>query len=187
VNVVKTNLQDCVIIEPKVFSDPRGFFLETFQAARYATEAGIKMPFVQDNHSRSIKGVLRGFHYQLNYPQGKLVRCVSGAVFDVAVDLRDGSPTFGQAAWVILSDDNQKQFWVPPGFAHGFCVLSDVADFEYKTTNYYHPEDEYALLWSDSSLGIPWPIEHPIVSDKDVKAPLLSSIPKDKLPKLIST
>lgn len=182
--IIQTNIHDCIIIEPKVHQDQRGFFLETFQLERYATTAGINIPFVQDNHSRSAKGVLRGFHYQLNYPQGKLVRCVKGEVFDVAVDLREGSSTFGQAAWTILSEDNQKQFWVPPGFAHGFCVLSDIADFEYKTTNYYHPEDEYSFLWSDSSLNIPWPIKDPVVSDKDFNAPLLSSIPKDKLPKL---
>ena len=128
--VVQTKLKDCVVIEPKVFGDERGFFLETFQLSRYAEEAGITLPFVQDNHSRSSKGVLRGLHFQKKKPQGKLVRVVKGEVYDVAVDVRPGSNTFGQWEGVILSEENKKQFWVPPGFAHGFVVLSDVADFE---------------------------------------------------------
>ncbi len=135
--VIKTKLKDCVIIEPKVFGDERGFFLETFEAKRYADLAGITSPFVQDNHSRSAKSVLRGLHFQKNKPQGKLVRVVKGEVYDVAVDIRQGSPAFGQWEGIILSEENKTQLWVPPGFAHGFVVLSDTADFEYKCTDYY--------------------------------------------------
>jgi dTDP-4-dehydrorhamnose 3,5-epimerase len=162
-----------VIIEPKVFGDERGFFLETFQAERYATLAGINTPFVQDNHSRSSKGVLRGMHFQKEKPQGKLVRVVSGEVFDVAVDLRKGSCTFGQFASVVLSAENKLQFWVPPGFAHGFVVLSDIADFEYKCTDYYDPSDEGSVLWNDSDIQIPWPIDNPSLSEKDANAKTL--------------
>jgi dTDP-4-dehydrorhamnose 3,5-epimerase len=170
VNVVKTKLHGCIIIEPKVFGDERGFFLETFQTERYAALAGITLPFVQDNYSRSSKAVLRGLHYQKTKPQGKLVRVVRGEVYDVAVDIRQGSPSFGQWEGVILSEENKKQFWVPPGFAHGFLVLSDVADFEYKCTDYYDPSDECGVLWNDPDLDIPWPIAKPILSDKDVSA-----------------
>ncbi|MEC8082296.1 MAG: dTDP-4-dehydrorhamnose 3,5-epimerase [Pseudomonadota bacterium] len=167
-NVIKTNIPDVVIIEPKVFGDERGFFLETFQAERYRELAGIELPFVQDNHSRSSKGVLRGLHFQKSKPQGKLVRVVRGEVFDVAVDIRKDSPTYGQWAGVLLSEDNKRQFWVPPGLAHGFVVLSDVADFEYKCTDYYDPSDEGCLIWNDPSVGIEWPqgIE-PKLSAKD--------------------
>ena len=169
-NVVKTKLHDCVIIEPKVFGDERGFFLETFQSERYAELAGITLPFVQDNHSRSSKAVLRGLHYQKTKPQGKLVRVVRGEVYDVAVDIRQGSSTFGQWEGVILSEENKRQFWVPPGFAHGFLVLSDTADFEYKCTEYYDASDEGSVLWNDPNLDIPWPIVTPILSDKDASA-----------------
>jgi len=169
-NVIKTKLQDCVIIEPKVFGDERGFFLETFQAERYADLAGIVLPFVQDNHSRSSKAVLRGLHFQKTKPQGKLVRVVRGKVYDVAVDMRQDSPTFGQWEAAILSEENKRQFWVPPGFAHGFVVLSDTADFEYKCTNYYNPSDEGSILWNDPDLDIPWPIDSPKLSDKDASA-----------------
>jgi dTDP-4-dehydrorhamnose 3,5-epimerase len=169
-NVIKTKLNDCVIIEPKVFGDERGFFLETFQAERYSALAGITLPFVQDNHSRSSKAVLRGLHYQKTNPQGKLVRVVRGKVYDVAVDIRKGSATFGEWEGVILSEDNKKQFWVPPGFAHGFVVLSDTADFEYKCTDYYDPSDEGSILWSDPDLNIPWPIANPVLSSKDESA-----------------
>lgn len=168
--VIKTKLDDCIIIEPKVFGDERGFFLETFQAERYAIEAGITLPFVQDNHSRSSKGVLRGLHFQKTKPQGKLVRVVRGKVYDVAVDIRKGSSTYGQWEGLILSEENKNQFWVPPGFAHGFVVLSDTADFEYKCTDYYDPSDEGCILWNDSDLGISWPIDNPILSNKDVSA-----------------
>ena len=165
-----SKLKGCVIIEPRVFGDDRGFFLETFQAARYKQEAGIDLPFVQDNHSRSARGVLRGLHFQKTKPQGKLVRVVSGEVYDVAVDIRKGSGTFGEWEGVILSEDNKKQFWVPPGFAHGFVVLSDTADFEYKCTDYYDPSDEGSILWSDPDLDIPWPIANPVLSTKDESA-----------------
>ena len=172
-NVVKTKLHDCVVIEPKVFGDDRGFFLETFQTQRYAELVGITLPFVQDNHSRSSKAVLRGLHYQKTKPQGKLVRVVRGEVYDVAVDIRQGSPTFGQWEGVILSEENKTQFWVPPGFAHGFLVLSDTADFEYKCTDYYYPSDEGSIMWDDPDLNISWPIKYPKLSDKDSKAPRL--------------
>lgn len=167
-NVIKTNIDGVVIIEPKVFGDERGFFLETFQAERYKELAGIDFPFVQDNHSRSGKNVLRGLHFQRTKPQGKLVRVVRGEVFDVAVDIRRDSPTYGLWAGVILSEENKRQFWVPPGLAHGFVVLSDVADFEYKCTDYYDPADEGCLMWDDPTVDIEWPegIE-PILSAKD--------------------
>jgi dTDP-4-dehydrorhamnose 3,5-epimerase len=171
--VRKTKLQDCVIIEPKVFGDERGFFLETFQSSRYAELAGINLPFVQDNHSRSSKGVLRGLHFQKTKPQGKLVRVVRGEVYDVAVDIRRDSKTFGQWEGVVLSEENKWQFWVPPGFAHGFVVISETADFEYKCTEYYDPSDEGSILWSDPGLGISWPIDAPVLSAKDASAPAL--------------
>ena len=165
-----TKLKGCVIIEPHVFGDERGFFLETFQAVRYEQEAGIDLPFFQDNHSRSARGVLRGLHFQKTKPQGKLVRVVRGEVYDVAVDIRKGSATFGEWEGIILSEDNKKQVWVPPGFAHGFIVLSETADFEYKCTDYYDPNDEGCILWNDPDLGIPWPVATPVLSTKDENA-----------------
>ncbi len=178
--VFKTSLPGVVIIEPKVFGDERGFFLETFQADRYRELAGIDLPFVQDNHSRSAKGVLRGLHFQKTKPQGKLVRVVRGEVFDVAVDVRSGSSTFGQWEGVVLSEENKRQFWVPPGFAHGFVVLSDVADFEYKCTDYYDPNDEGSLAWNDPDVGITWPLDKldvsPQLSAKDMEAGSLASL-----------
>lgn len=174
--VINTKLQGCVVIEPKVFGDKRGFFLEAFNVERYADLLGLTDPFVQDNHSHSNRGVLRGLHLQRNNPQGKLVRVVRGAVFDVAVDLRAGSQTYGQWESVILSEENKKQFWVPPGFAHGFQVLCDSTDFEYKCTTYYDPSDEIAIKWSDPDLKIPWPIDTPTLSDKDAKAPAMKDI-----------
>lgn len=177
-NVIKTKLEDCIIIEPEVFGDERGFFLETFQVDRYADLAGITLPFVQDNHSRSSKGVLRGLHFQQTKPQGKLVRVVRGEVYDVAADIRLGSPTYGQWEAVILSEENKTQLWVPPGFAHGFVVLSETADFEYKCTDFYDPSDEGSLLWNDPSLNIAWPIDNPRLSDKDANAPLLADLHK---------
>jgi dTDP-4-dehydrorhamnose 3,5-epimerase len=170
VKVINTKLKDCVIIEPIVFGDDRGFFLEIFQVERYSHLAGINLPFVQDNHSRSSRGVLRGLHFQKTKPQGKLVRVVRGEVYDVALDVRKGSPTFGQWEGVILSEENKKQFWLPPGFAHGFLVLSDTADFEYKCTDYYDPSDEGCVLWNDPDLDIPWPLADPILSSKDASA-----------------
>ena len=169
-NILKTSLCDCVVIEPVVFDDERGFFLETFNGARYAELANIVLPFVQDNHSRSSKNVLRGLHFQKNKPQGKLVRVVSGSVFDVAVDIRKDSTTFGCWEGVVLSENNKKQFWIPPGFAHGFVVLSDFADFEYKCTDYYDPSDEGCISWCDPDLDINWPVETPILSNKDLYA-----------------
>ena len=174
--VIKTKLRDCVIIEPNVFSDERGFFFETFQVERYDDLAGIRAPFVQDNYSRSSAGVLRGLHFQKTKPQGKLVRVVMGKVYDVVVDIRKDSPTFGQWEGSMLSEKNKRQLWVPPGFAHGFVVMSDVADFEYKCTEYYDPSDEHSILWNDPDLSILWPIDNPILSAKDANAARLIDI-----------
>jgi dTDP-4-dehydrorhamnose 3,5-epimerase len=173
--VTETKLPGVKIIEPNVFDDQRGFFKETFQVERYA-EAGIDLPFVQDNQSRSQKGVLRGLHLQKTRPQGKLVSCPQGAVFDVAVDVDPRSPTFGDYVGLELSEENHKQLWIPPGYAHGFCVLSDMADFHYKCTDLYFPEDEAGLLWNDPDVRIDWPVEHPTLSDKDQKLPTLAQI-----------
>ena len=174
--VLTTPINDVKIIEPKVFGDERGFFLETFQAERYQELVGIALPFVQDNHSRSTKGVLRGLHFQKTRPQGKLVRVVKGEVFDVAVDIRKDSPTYGTWAGAILSEENKHQFWVPPGLAHGFVVLSDIADFEYKCTDYYDPSDEGCLMWNDPTINIDWPIGAPLLSAKDQSGLLLSEL-----------
>jgi len=176
VKVINTKLKDCVIIEPKVFSDDRGFFMEIFQVDRYSQLADINISFVQDNYSRSKRGVLRGLHFQKTKPQGKLVRVARGEVYDVALDIRKGSPTFGQWEGVILSEENKRQFWIPPGFAHGFLVISDFADFEYKCTDYYDPSDEGTILWNDPDLDIPWPIVDPILSKKDASAEHLVDI-----------
>ncbi len=175
-NVIKTALPGVVIIEPRVFGDHRGFFLETFSASRYREEAGIELEFVQDNHSRSQKGVLRGLHFQKTKPQGKLVSVSRGAVFDVAVDINPQSDTFGQYVGVELTDENHRQLYVPPGYAHGFCVLSEVADFTYKCTDYYHPEDEGGLAWDCSEVAIDWPLENPQLSEKDTLYPGLSEL-----------
>jgi dTDP-4-dehydrorhamnose 3,5-epimerase len=165
--VTATALPDVLVVEPKVFGDPRGFFLESWNAKAFA-EAGIAVTFVQDNHSRSPRGVLRGLHYQIRQPQGKLVRVVAGEVFDVAVDLRRASPTFGRWVGERLSADNKRMVWIPPGFAHGFLVLSESADFLYKTTDYYAPEHERVLAWNDPELGIKWPLAGtPTLSARD--------------------
>jgi len=165
--VSATDLAGVTLIEPKVFGDDRGFFMESWNARTFAA-AGIDAAFVQDNHSRSRKGVLRGLHYQIEHAQGKLVRCVAGEVFDVVVDLRQGSPTFGRSIGLTLSAQNQRMLWVPPGFAHGFLAMSDLADFLYKTTDYWYPEHERTLLWNDSALGIAWPLSGaPILAAKD--------------------
>lgn len=170
-----TALPEVLVIEPRVFGDDRGFFLESYNRAALREAAGIEQEFVQDNHSRSAHGVLRGLHYQVQQPQGKLVRVVSGAVFDVAVDMRRSSPRCGQWVGVELSADNKKQLWVPPGFAHGFVVLSDSADFLYKTTDYYAPSHERALAWNDRHVNVRWPLDRlrcePVLSAKDVAAP----------------
>lgn len=173
-----------IVIEPKVFGDSRGFFLESFQAQRYR-EIGINVDFVQDNISRSRYGVLRGLHYQLQHPQGKLVTVIRGEVFDVAVDIRHGSPTFGKYFGAILNDQNHKQLYVPPGFAHGFCVLSEYVDFYYKCTDYYYPDDEHGVLWNDRDIGIKWPklTCTPILSSKDMANKYLKSIDIGLLPK----
>lgn len=168
--VISTPLDGCYEVEPRVFEDERGLFYETFHDKRYLELANIRYNFVQDNFSRSKKGVLRGLHFQKTKPQGKLVRVVRGEVFDVAVDIRKDSETFGKHHSVILSEDNKKQFWIPPGFAHGFLVLSELADFEYKCTNYYDPDDEGCIIWNDSSVNINWPNSYPILSPKDLKA-----------------
>ncbi|WP_114971787.1 dTDP-4-dehydrorhamnose 3,5-epimerase [Rhodoferax ferrireducens] len=162
-------IADVLLIEPRVFGDERGFFYESFNQRAFYAATGVKLPFVQDNHSKSAKGVLRGLHYQLHHPQGKLVRVVAGAVFDVAVDIRPDSPTFGQWAGEVLSADNKRQLWVPPGLAHGFLVLSDSAEFLYKTTDYYAPEHERCIAWNDPTLAIQWPEldEPPQLSAKD--------------------
>lgn len=164
--VIKEPLPGLLVIKPRVFEDERGFFLETWQRVRYR-EIGIEEDFVQDNWSRSTKGVLRGLHYQKEHPQGKLVSVRSGKVFDVAVDIRKDSSTYGKWFGRVLSDENHLQMYVPPGFAHGFCVLSDVADFSYKCTDYYNANDEAGIKWDDESLDIKWPINNPRISDKD--------------------
>ncbi len=174
-NIIETVLPGVLIIEPKVFGDHRGFFLESFQVERYR-EAGINLPFVQDNHSRSQRGVLRGLHFQRNRPQGKLVSVSRGAVYDVAVDIDPKSPTCGQFVGVELNDENHRQMWVPPGYAHGFCVLSDVADFQYKCTDLYFPEDEGGLIWNDPDVNISWPVSEPQLSAKDMRNPRLRDL-----------
>ena len=166
--VIPTEIPDVLIIEPQVYGDDRGFFLESFNQKDFREKTGVNTTFVQDNHSMSLKNVLRGLHYQIPNPQGKLVRVVSGSVFDVAVDARQSSPTFGQWVGCVLSAENKRIFWVPEGFAHGFLVLSERAEFLYKTTNYYYPQYEKTILWNDADLGIDWPLEiPPILSPKD--------------------
>lgn len=174
--IIQTHIEDCIIIEPNIFGDDRGFFLETFHEKRYLEEANIKEKFVQDNRSRSTKNVLRGLHFQKTKPQGKLVSVTRGAVFDVAVDLRPNSKTFGESQSIILSEENKLQFYVPPGFAHGFVVLTDLADFQYKCTNYYDPADESGIIWNDSRINIKWPIQNPILSIKDKNLKTLEEI-----------
>lgn len=174
--VLNTKIDGVKIIQPKIFGDERGFFLETFELNRYREMLEIDLNFVQDNHSRSGKNVLRGLHFQKHNPQGKLVRVVRGAVFDVAVDIRPGSDTFGQWEGIILSEENKTQFWIPPGLAHGFAVLTDVADFEYKCTDYYTPKNEGCLLWNDPDVGIEWPDITPILSEKDRDGLLLKNL-----------
>jgi len=172
--VTPTAIPDVLVLEPKVFGDARGFFFESFNARDFAQATGLEVAFVQDNHSKSAKGVLRGLHYQIEHAQGKLVRVVQGEVFDVAVDLRQSSPTFGQWVGERLSADNKKQLWVPLGFAHGFVVLSESAEFLYKTTDYWHPEHERSLLWNDPAIGIDWPLQgQPLLAAKDAAGKLL--------------
>ena len=179
--IIKTELADVKIFEPKVFSDTRGYFLETWQKKKYEA-AGIDLNFVQDNVSASQKGVLRGLHYQYPHPQGKLVQVLAGTVFDVAVDIRLGSETFGKWVSVELSETNHRQLYVPAGFAHGFCVISDKAIFSYKCTDYYDPAAEGGIIWDDSDINIDWPVEKPELSEKDSKYPRLADVPTGKLP-----
>ena len=173
--ILPTEIPAVLLIEPLVFRDPRGFFLETWQRDKYAA-LGIGPDFVQDNHSRSQKGTLRGLHAQRHRPQGKLVRAVQGEIWDVAVDLRIDSPTFGRHVFATLSSDNFRQLWVPPGFAHGFCVLSETAEVEYKCVGLYDRGDEIGLKWDDPALGIPWPITQPLLSEKDRQQPSLEAL-----------
>ena len=177
--VTSTEISELKIIEPELHGDDRGFLFESFSASRYAAEAGIKHDFVQDNHSRSGRHVIRGLHYQLRQPQGKLVRTSLGEVFDVAVDIRRSSSTFGQWVGVLLSAENRRQLWVPPGFAHGYMVLSEVADVLYKATSYYDPKDEHCLAWNDCTVGVEWPLQGqtPILSERDCAGLSLSEIP----------
>lgn len=174
-NVIATPLQGLLVLEPRVFGDERGFFYESYNARQFAEATGVTTNFVQDNHSRSRKGVLRGLHYQIQQAQGKLVRVNDGAVYDVAVDVRKSSPTFGQWFGIVLSAENKLQMWIPPGFAHGFVVTSDNAEFLYKTTDYWAPEHERAIMWNDPAIGIEWPLDvTPMLSHKDQAAAMLA-------------
>jgi dTDP-4-dehydrorhamnose 3,5-epimerase len=177
---IDTDIEDVKIVEVNVFGDERGFFMETFRADEFIAQTGAK-PFVQDNHSKSTKGILRGLHYQQKQTQGKLVRVTSGAVYDVAVDMRESSPTFGKAVGVVLSAENKRQLWVPEGFAHGFYVMTESAEFVYKCTDYYHPESEVSVAWNDAELAIDWPLvdgEQPKLSAKDADAFSFQDAPK---------
>jgi dTDP-4-dehydrorhamnose 3,5-epimerase len=166
--IIPTEIPDVLLVEPTVFGDDRGFFYESFNQRTWEKATGLRTVFVQDNHSRSVKNVLRGLHYQIRHPQGKLVRATAGEVYDVAVDLRRKSPTFGRWVGATLSAGNRRQLWVPEGFAHGFVVLSDIAEFQYKATDYYHPESERVILWDDPDLAIDWPFEgKPVLAKKD--------------------
>jgi dTDP-4-dehydrorhamnose 3,5-epimerase len=174
---IATAIPDVLLIEPKVFGDERGFFYESWNR-RALAELGLDLDFVQDNHSKSQRNVLRGLHYQLQHPQGKLVRVIAGEVYDVAVDLRRSSPTFGKSVGFTLSAENKRMAWIPPGFAHGFCVISESAELLYKTTDFYHPEDENSLLWNDPALGIDWPLQGaPLLAAKDAAGKPLTDIP----------
>ena len=174
-NIIKTVLEDVVIIEPEVFRDNRGFFMETYSRDRYK-EAGVVCDFVQDNLSYSVKGTLRGLHFQIKRPQAKLVQVITGEIFDVAVDIRPGSSTFGKWTGVYLSEKNKRQLFIPEGFAHGFCVISETAHFLYKCSNFYFQHDEGGIIWSDPDIGIDWPVKDPIVSEKDKQLPHLFEI-----------
>ncbi len=177
----ETSLPGVFMIEPMVFEDDRGFFMETYHMGKYS-EAGIDRPFVQDNLSHSKRFTLRGLHYQLNHPQGKLVYVITGEILDIAVDIRRGSPTFGRWTETVLSAENRRQLYVPEDFAHGFCVLSETADVMYKCTDLYAPGDDHGILWSDPTLDIEWPVENPILSEKDGKNPALKDVPESLLP-----
>ena len=174
-NIVSTELPEVLLVEPAVYRDSRGYFMETYHAKKFR-EQGLPEHFVQDNHSRSVQGVLRGLHYQLKHPQGKLVRVVNGEVFDVAVDIRKGSPNFGRWVGVVISAENHRQMYIPPGFAHGYCTISETADFLYKCTEQYAPGDEYGIMWSDPEIGIKWPSMEYLLSEKDIANPLLGEL-----------
>ena len=178
---IETSLPGCIVIEPQVFGDSRGFFYESYNEAKYR-DAGIDRKFVQSNVSRSARGVLRGLHYQWPRPQGKLVSVLEGEVYDVAVDIRRGSPTFGQWAGVMLTAENHRHFWIPEGFAHGFCVVSDYATFSYQCTDLYDAKADGGVRWDDPAIGIDWPVTEPLLSDKDMKAPLLVDVMPGRLP-----
>ena len=180
--VTPTHIPDLLILEPKVFGDARGVFFESFNQQDFNQATGLNVQFVQDNHSRSAQGVLRGLHFQVQRPQGKLVRVVQGAVFDVAVDIRRGSPTFGQSVGVVLSAENKRQFWIPEGFAHGFVVLSERATFHYLVTAPYVRAADANLRWNDAAFGIDWPVSEPLLSPKDAVAPFLADVAEDRLP-----
>ncbi len=181
VKFTKTSIPGVLLVEPDVFKDDRGFFMETYHQKKYAKE-GIGKVFVQDNYSYSQKGVIRGLHYQLRHPQEKLVYAITGEIFDVAVDIRHGSSTFGKWVGSILSAENKRQIFMPEGFAHGFCVLSETANVLYKCTDFYSPGDEFGILWSDTSINIDWPVEEPILSSKDSQNPGLKDVSRDLLP-----
>ena len=176
--MITSKLDGILIIEPKVFGDNRGFFMESYNHAKFA-EIGIDLTFVQDNHSRSARGVVRGLHYQINPGQDKLVRVIRGSVFDVVVDIRRKSPTFGRWEGFYLSEENRKQVFVPKGFAHGFCVTSEMAEFEYKCSEYYSPQDERGIIWNDPEIGVKWPVAEPILSQRDLKLPRFRDIAAD--------
>jgi len=179
--IIATSIEDVLIVKPDVFKDRRGFFLETYHSSRYRA-SGIDREFVQDNLSFSSKGTLRGLHFQKTQPQAKLVQVIQGEIFDVAVDIRPKAPSFGKWVGVTLSDQNKHQVFIPEGFAHGFCVISDTALFSYKCSNFYTPSDEGGILWSDPGIGIQWPFQNPIVSDKDQKYPALKELSPDDFP-----
>ncbi|MGA9176149.1 MAG: dTDP-4-dehydrorhamnose 3,5-epimerase [Desulfobacterales bacterium] len=179
--IITTSIEGILIIEPKTFKDNRGFFMETYNQKRYNT-SGINPTFVQDNLSYSLKNTLRGLHFQIKHPQAKLIQVISGEIFDVAVDLRSGSATFGKWTGIHLSDENKRQMYIPKGFAHGFCVLSEFALFHYKCSDFYVPEDEGGLIWSDPDIGIEWPVENPIISEKDNQFQKLFDLTAEKLP-----
>jgi len=181
VKVIETKLPGCVVIEPAVFGDARGYFFETWNAERFAA-LGLPDRFVQSNVSTSAQGVLRGLHYQWPRPQGKLVSVLEGEVYDVAVDIRRGSPTFGQWAATMLTAENHRHFWIPEGFAHGFCVVSAFATFSYQCTDLYSPTADGGIRWDDPAIGIDWPVNSPVLSDKDAKAPLLANVAPERLP-----
>ena len=180
-NIITTSIEGVLIIESAVFKDNRGFFMETYQQERYS-KYGIKQTFVQDNLSFSVQGTLRGLHYQVKHPQAKLVQVITGEIFDVAVDIRPGSSTFGKWTGAFLSDQNKRQLFIPEGFAHGFCVISKITHFLYKCSDFYAPEDEYGINWADSDIGIEWPVKNPIVSEKDRQNPDLCDLLPNPLP-----